>query len=126
MRPREIYIGERAGGRPKPFRHCASGLRWPTTNGTLIDSGSKEFYTDDPKSFPDYGRIINQRHFKRILAMTEDSEVAVGGDSDEADCYIGTGVGLQNTASWINPRCRGQPVFFLTLGIKNAESKHEC
>ncbi|KAG7269400.1 hypothetical protein CRUP_015438 [Coryphaenoides rupestris] len=48
----------------------------------------QEFYTDDPKSFPDYGRIINERHFKRILAMTEDSTVAVGGDSDEADCYI--------------------------------------
>ncbi|KAK0134981.1 Fatty aldehyde dehydrogenase [Merluccius polli] len=47
-----------------------------------------EFYTDDPKSFPDYGRIINERHFKRVLAMTEDSAVAVGGDSDQTDCYI--------------------------------------
>uniref|UniRef100_A0A8C5FP39 Aldehyde dehydrogenase n=1 Tax=Gadus morhua TaxID=8049 RepID=A0A8C5FP39_GADMO len=48
----------------------------------------KEFYTDDPKSFLDYGRIINERHFRRILAMTEDSTVAVGGESDHTECYI--------------------------------------
>ena len=49
----------------------------------------QEFYTDNPKTCPDYGRIINQRHFKRIMAMLEDSTVAVGGDNDESDCYIG-------------------------------------
>lgn len=49
----------------------------------------QEFYTDDPKTCPDYGRIINQRHFRRIMAMLADSTVAVGGDNDESDCYIG-------------------------------------
>lgn len=49
----------------------------------------QEFYTNDPKSFEDYGRIINQRHFKRIMALTEGSTVAIGGDSDESECYIG-------------------------------------
>lgn len=49
----------------------------------------QEFYTNDPKSFADYGRIINQRHFKRIMALTEDSTVAIGGDSDESEFYIG-------------------------------------
>ncbi|XP_059370495.1 aldehyde dehydrogenase family 3 member A2a isoform X1 [Carassius carassius] len=48
----------------------------------------QEFYTNDPKSFADYGRIINQRHFKRIMALTEGSTVAIGGDSDESECYI--------------------------------------
>ncbi|KAM9781350.1 aldehyde dehydrogenase family 3 member A2b [Syngnathus typhle] len=48
----------------------------------------KEFYTDNPKTCPDYGRIINQRHFKRIMSMMEDSTVAVGGDTDEEDCFI--------------------------------------
>lgn len=50
---------------------------------------SQDFYTDNPKTCPDFGRIINQRHFKRIMAMTEDSTIAVGGDNDESDCYIG-------------------------------------
>ncbi|XP_066519399.1 aldehyde dehydrogenase family 3 member A2a [Hoplias malabaricus] len=49
----------------------------------------KEFYTDDPKTFSDYGRIINQRHFKRIMALIGDSTVAIGGDNDESECYIG-------------------------------------
>lgn len=49
----------------------------------------QDFYTDNPKTCPDYGRIINQRHYKRIMAMLEDSTVAAGGDSDESDCYIG-------------------------------------
>ncbi|KAM9331702.1 aldehyde dehydrogenase family 3 member A2-like [Pholidichthys leucotaenia] len=48
----------------------------------------KEFYTDNPKACPDYGRIINQRHFKRVMAMLEDSTIAVGGENDESDCYI--------------------------------------
>ncbi|XP_041919772.1 aldehyde dehydrogenase family 3 member A2-like [Alosa sapidissima] len=48
----------------------------------------KEFYTDDPKTCTDYGRIINQRHFKRLMALMEGSSVAVGGDTDESQCYI--------------------------------------
>lgn len=53
-----------------------------------IKKNVKDFYTENPKTCPDYGRIINQRHFKRILAMTEDSTVAMGGEHDESDCYI--------------------------------------
>lgn len=49
----------------------------------------QEFYTDNPKNFEDYGRIINQRHYKRVIALMEGSTVAVGGDSDESQCYIG-------------------------------------
>lgn len=46
----------------------------------------------------DYGRIINQRHFKRIMGLMEGSTVVVGGDSDEAECYIGTCLYLETTA----------------------------
>ncbi|XP_078122048.1 aldehyde dehydrogenase family 3 member A2b [Sander vitreus] len=53
-----------------------------------VKKAIKEFYTDNPKTCPDYGRIINQRHFKRIINMLEDSTIAVGGDNDESDCYI--------------------------------------
>uniref|UniRef100_A0A673XPL5 Aldehyde dehydrogenase n=1 Tax=Salmo trutta TaxID=8032 RepID=A0A673XPL5_SALTR len=47
-----------------------------------------EFYTDDPKTFEDYGRIINQRHFQRVMSLLEGSTVAIGGDSDQSQCYI--------------------------------------
>ncbi|XP_057188948.1 aldehyde dehydrogenase family 3 member A2-like [Triplophysa rosa] len=63
----------------------------PSIQDKVIDEIQKcikEFYTNDPKSFADYGRIINQRHFKRLIALIEDSTVAIGGDSDEAECYI--------------------------------------
>ncbi|XP_051522167.1 aldehyde dehydrogenase family 3 member A2a [Myxocyprinus asiaticus] len=63
----------------------------PSIQDIVIDEIQKcikEFYTDDPKSFADYGRIINQRHFKRIMALIEDSTVAIGGENDESECYI--------------------------------------
>ncbi|KAK2831331.1 hypothetical protein Q7C36_016417 [Tachysurus vachellii] len=48
----------------------------------------QEFYTNDPKTFTDYGRIINQRHFKRITGLMEGSAVAIGGGHDESQRYI--------------------------------------
>ncbi|XP_062867637.1 aldehyde dehydrogenase family 3 member A2b [Trichomycterus rosablanca] len=53
-----------------------------------IKKNVKEFYTDDAKTCPDYGRIINQRHFKRVMALMEDSTVAMGGENNESECYI--------------------------------------
>ncbi len=49
----------------------------------------QEFYTEDPKKCLDYGRIINQRHFKRLMELLEGSTIAVGGENDESECYIG-------------------------------------
>ena len=49
----------------------------------------QEFYTDDPKTFEDYGRIVNQRHFKRVMALMEGNTIAIGGENDETECYIG-------------------------------------
>ncbi|CAG06497.1 unnamed protein product [Tetraodon nigroviridis] len=53
-----------------------------------ITKNIKEFYTDNPKTFEDYGRIINKQHFRRVMALMEGGEVAVGGESDESECYI--------------------------------------
>ncbi|KAG9340548.1 hypothetical protein JZ751_021370, partial [Albula glossodonta] len=48
----------------------------------------QEFYGEDPKTSPDYGRIINQRHFSRVMALLEGCTVAFGGDSDQSQRYI--------------------------------------
>ncbi|XP_037543261.1 aldehyde dehydrogenase family 3 member A2b [Nematolebias whitei] len=53
-----------------------------------VKKSIKEFYTDNPKTCHDYGRIINQRHFKRIMTLLEDSSVTFGGENDESNCYI--------------------------------------
>ncbi|KAM4565937.1 aldehyde dehydrogenase family 3 member A2-like [Odontesthes bonariensis] len=48
----------------------------------------KEFYTDNPKTSEDYGRIINQRQFKRLMGLMEGITIAFGGDADESQHYI--------------------------------------
>ncbi|XP_056412698.1 aldehyde dehydrogenase family 3 member A2 isoform X2 [Hyla sarda] len=48
----------------------------------------KEFYGDNPKESPDYERIINKRHFKRIIGLLEGEKAAIGGEHDESTCYI--------------------------------------
>uniref|UniRef100_A0A8C6SVA2 Aldehyde dehydrogenase n=1 Tax=Neogobius melanostomus TaxID=47308 RepID=A0A8C6SVA2_9GOBI len=53
-----------------------------------IKKAVQEFYTDNPQTCPDYGRIINQRHYKRIMALLDDSTVAMGGQNEEADRYL--------------------------------------
>ncbi|XP_054143486.1 aldehyde dehydrogenase family 3 member A2-like [Melozone crissalis] len=53
-----------------------------------IKATLKEFYGEDVKSSPDYERIVNQRHFKRILGLMEGQKIALGGETDEASRFI--------------------------------------
>ncbi|XP_009462831.1 PREDICTED: fatty aldehyde dehydrogenase-like, partial [Nipponia nippon] len=53
-----------------------------------IKATLQEFYGEDVKSSPDYERIINKRHFQRILGLLEGQKVAHGGEADEASCFI--------------------------------------
>jgi acyl-CoA reductase-like NAD-dependent aldehyde dehydrogenase len=48
----------------------------------------REFYGDDPSRSPDYGRIINERHFDRLSRLLQDGEIIIGGDADAGDRYI--------------------------------------
>ncbi|NXQ95815.1 AL3A2 dehydrogenase, partial [Sagittarius serpentarius] len=53
-----------------------------------IKATLQEFYGEDAKSSPDYERIVNKHHFKRILGLLEGQKVAHGGEADEASCFI--------------------------------------
>ncbi|XP_072354146.1 aldehyde dehydrogenase family 3 member B1-like [Scyliorhinus torazame] len=46
------------------------------------------FYGKDPKESPDYGRIINDEHFKRLLELLNSGQVIIGGETDNEDRYI--------------------------------------
>jgi aldehyde dehydrogenase (NAD+) len=46
------------------------------------------FYGEDIKQSPDYGRIINDRHYTRISGYLEDQEIIFGGKLDESERYI--------------------------------------
>ncbi|XP_027763754.1 aldehyde dehydrogenase, dimeric NADP-preferring-like [Empidonax traillii] len=53
-----------------------------------IKATLQEFYGEDVKSSPDYGRIVNKRHFKRVMGLLEGQKIAHGGENDEASCFI--------------------------------------
>ncbi|MBQ7999744.1 MAG: aldehyde dehydrogenase [Ruminococcus sp.] len=42
----------------------------------------KKQYGDSPLANPDYGKIINQKHFDRVCALIDKSKVVIGGGSD--------------------------------------------
>lgn len=48
----------------------------------------REFYGPDPRMSPDYGRIVNERHFRRLVALLDDGEVVIGGQHSEAERYL--------------------------------------
>ncbi|MCU5746187.1 aldehyde dehydrogenase [Staphylococcus sp. SQ8-PEA] len=50
----------------------------------------REFYGVDPSQSPDYGRIVNQKHFNRLnhLLQVHKAEIDYGGETDTTDLYI--------------------------------------
>lgn len=47
-----------------------------------------EMFGSDPKTSPDYGRIVNERHFDRLSALLESGEVVAGGRTDRGSLYM--------------------------------------
>ena len=57
----------------------------------LVEALKKQiatFYGDNIKNNPDFGRIINQRHFKRLQRLMKDCRIIFGGETDESQCFI--------------------------------------
>jgi aldehyde dehydrogenase (NAD+) len=49
----------------------------------------KQFYGKDPKQSPDYGRIINLKHYQRLLKLLSDTgHIFIGGEADDKERYI--------------------------------------
>ncbi|SLM41424.1 fatty aldehyde dehydrogenase [Lasallia pustulata] len=50
----------------------------------------QEFYPDGAKASPDYGRIINERQWRRLKNMIDESKgkILMGGTMDEADKFM--------------------------------------
>ncbi|XP_028968309.1 aldehyde dehydrogenase, dimeric NADP-preferring-like [Galendromus occidentalis] len=48
----------------------------------------KQFYGDDPKKSPDFGRIVSSRHAKRLQNLLQGSQAVFGGDVDVETCYV--------------------------------------
>jgi len=48
----------------------------------------RAFYGEDPRRSPDYARIVNDRHFRRVTALMERGRILWGGDVDREIRYI--------------------------------------
>jgi aldehyde dehydrogenase (NAD+) len=59
----------------------------PAFEREMIDT-VKAFYGDDPISSPDFGRMINHRHFDRVAGLIDPAKVLVGGQTDRASKFI--------------------------------------
>jgi acyl-CoA reductase-like NAD-dependent aldehyde dehydrogenase len=76
---------------------------------------TKDFYGEDPKASPDYGRIISTNHWRRLMKMLNaqvdsgNGKVVVGGVGDEAEKYIApTVIALDNADDKANPILGGE------------------
>ena len=48
----------------------------------------REFYTDNPRESKDYGRIISERHFERLLGLMKHGQILFGGEMDQVEKYL--------------------------------------
>lgn len=48
----------------------------------------RETYGADPATAPEYGRIVNERHFDRLTALLDGGRTVIGGTHDRADRYL--------------------------------------
>lgn len=54
----------------------------------LLKETIRSFYGEDPKSNPDWTRIINQTHFSRLVGLINQEKVVLGGDYDPEQLFI--------------------------------------
>jgi acyl-CoA reductase-like NAD-dependent aldehyde dehydrogenase len=66
-------------------------LAWPEVKDEFLQHMKdtiREFYGDDPKQSPDYGRVINRRNFDRLAALLGSGKAIAGGQTDADQLYI--------------------------------------
>ncbi|MBB6214039.1 aldehyde dehydrogenase (NAD+) [Anaerosolibacter carboniphilus] len=61
----------------------------------------RKFYGDNPASSPDYCRIINKKHLKRLVNLLEQEKIITGGNYDLDDLYMAPT--LMDQVSWEDP-----------------------
>jgi aldehyde dehydrogenase (NAD+) len=54
----------------------------------LLAEALRAKFGDDPEASPDYGRIINDRHFERLSGLLASGRVVTGGQTDRGSKYI--------------------------------------
>lgn len=53
-----------------------------------IKKAIEQFYSASPQQSPDFGRIVNERHFDRLVKLMADAEIVCGGQHDRTERFI--------------------------------------
>ncbi len=53
-----------------------------------IELAITSFYGSEPKTSPDYGRMVNEKRFDAVTAFLENGRIIMGGQSDKTERYI--------------------------------------
>jgi aldehyde dehydrogenase (NAD+) len=84
-----------------------------------IKASTEAFFAPDPRTSPDFGRIVNERHFDRLTGLIDPEKVLVGGDSDREDLYIAPTV-LRDVT--MRDKVMGEEIFGPILPVLKVES----
>ena len=82
----------------------------------------KSQYGENPLENKDYGKIINKKHFDRILGLIDEEKVVYGGEYDEGALRLSPTV--MDLVSW-NDRVMGEEIFGPVLPILTYEATNE-
>jgi len=64
----------------------------------------QEFYGENPAQSPDYGRIIHDRHFERLITFLDRGEIILGGEYNPDERYLAPT--LIDGVTWDDPVMR--------------------
>ncbi len=87
-----------------------------------IKDSIHDFFGDDPKLSPDYPRIVNEKHFQRLVGLMQFGSVIVGGQSDLQNLYIAPTV--IDEVSWGDPIMENE-IFGPILPVLSYENLQE-
>jgi aldehyde dehydrogenase (NAD+) len=76
----------------------------------------RDFYGEHPEHSPDYGRIVNRRHFDRLTSYLAAGEIEHGGQRDVDDLYLAPTI-LTNV-TWDSPVMQ-EEIFGPILPVKD-------
>lgn len=88
----------------------------------LLKNQIQQAYGIEPKSSPDYGRIISEKHFARLKGFLKKENIYYGGDTDITEKYISPTI-LQNT-KW-NEEVMQEEIFGPILPILEFETLND-
>jgi len=66
-----------------------------------VEDALHKFYGEEPLLSEDYGKIVNERHFDRLIALIDQEKITIGGEIDRDTLYIAPTI-LENV-TWDDP-----------------------